>query len=307
MDELVIRNGLVRALCFHSAWGYAPTEGELLASFDRGKSRGEAPTYFEVARHLREEKMDTPWHRERGRVTLKGEEGLIQEHEYRTLLFPRKLRRARRITRWLVRLAGVRFVALCNTTALAHARDEGDLDFFIVTKQGSLWQTRGLAALPFKLLGRRPQDHADERDAVCLSFFIDDSVLNLSSLQLVPADPYFRHWFLSFLPLWDDGVGEELWRANEEITARHPLSTIWRLHPECTPLAPRVRIPALHSFEGQARLWQTRVLPTSIRSRANTSTHVVVNEHVLKLHVTDNRARYAHEYEARCQKYGVEP
>ncbi len=301
--------GLVRALAFHEAWGYAPTEVELVASWDAGAVFPRLKPALDLVwqglhKLIQEEKV----FRQRGRVFFAGRELFVQEHERREVLFTRKIRRARQVARWLVRLGGVRFVAVCNTTALAHAREMGDLDFFIITKATSLWQTRGLAALPFKLLGLRPTfEVGEERDAVCLSFFIDDAVLDLSPLQLEQDDPYFRHWFLSLLPLVDDGVGKQLWEANTSISKRHPLSPQWISHSELEVSFPLIRFPFLSILEERAQRAQMSVLPKGIRERANRASDVVVNNHVLKLHATDNRKVFCETYYAICQRHGVTP
>lgn len=301
--------GLIRALAFHEAWGYAPTEIELVASWDGGTSLvGETPEPTLVWRGLQRLVLEGNVLRQRGRIFFPGRELFVSEHERREVLFTRKIRRARKVARWLARLQGVRFVALCNTTALAHAREMGDLDFFIITKAKSLWQTRGLAALPFKLLGLRPTfEMGEERDAVCLSFFIDETVLDLTPLQLAEDDPYFRHWFLSLLPLVDDGVSQQLWEVNTSIVCRHPFSSRWIAHSELETPLPVIRFPSFSAFEERAKRAQMEVLPKGIRERANRATDVVVNDHVLKLHATDNRELFRETYYAICQRHGVTP
>ena len=303
-----MRAGLLRALCFHQAWGYPPTPTELVASWDRGLNVfSYLPTILEaqwaLSTLIEEKRMLLA----RGLVIFPSHEALVLEHERREALFPRKLRRARAVAGWLRRLGGVRFVALCNTTALAHAHDEGDLDLCVVTRAGSLWQTRGLAALPFKVFGMRPGASTNEHDAVCLSFLFDDNALDLTALQLTPDDPYFRHWFLSLLPLIDDGIGRELWKHNSLITARHPLTAPWLSHPDIVARVPTLRVPWVSRLEALARRVQERVLPRAVQAEAHRSTNVVINDHILKLHVTDNRAMYREAYEKYCREYGVEP
>ncbi len=303
-----MRAGLLRALCFHQAWGYPPTVIELLTSWDRGTQEDTpVPTMVElnqILTRLIEERRVILF---RGRVVFFGQEGLVLEHEKREALFPRKLRRAQRVAWWLSRVAGVRFVAICNTTALAHARDEGDLDFCIVTKAGSLWQTRGWATLPFKVANMRPGAATGDRDAVCLSFLFDDTALDLTALMLTPTDPYFRHWFLSLLPLVDDGIGSELWKVNTAITGRHPLSLPWLSHLDLVYGIPAIRIPWFLFLERLAQRVQRWVLPDVVRQQANQSTHVVITDHVLKMHVTDNRRIFREKYIECCLVYGVEP
>lgn len=282
MDD--VEAGCMRALCFHDAWGYPPTRAELENGFDE-----------RAAKEIR------------GRVVFVGREALIVEHEKREGLFPRKIRRARRVARWLAALGGVRFVALCNTTALAHARDEGDLDFFVITKRGALWQTRGWAALPFKMLRARPGSRRSDRDAVCLSFFVDEDALDLSPLMLPEDDPYFRHWFLSLLPLYDDGISDAFWQANAAITRRHPSAKPWLASPDLEIEKPRLRLPFFSAFESAARRIQEHTFNAAIKRMRNQDTRVVANDHVLKFHVEDGREKFREAYRQNCLRYGVEP
>lgn len=300
--------GLVRSLIFFSCLGYPPTLEEWISGWDAGPDVSVAfPSETEV-RQAATALVDAGGVvLKRGRCFFKENEIHIGVHEAREALFPRKVRVARRAVRWLSRLSGVRFVALCNTTALTHARDAGDLDFFIITKRGSLWQTRALAVLPFSLAGRRPDPHHLIRDAVCLSFFVDDAHLSLDALQLDAEDVYFRHWFLSLLPLFDDGIGHAFWEANQALKARHPFARPWVSHTELAIRAPVVRVPTLSCAEGSLSRLQRRTFPPSIRALANRDTRVVIADGVLKFHVEDGRASYWQAYHALCLSYGVAP
>lgn len=302
----VIRAGLLRALAFHDAWGYAPTRVEWIASWDAGRDKAPAPSWSEADSSIDALVTEKQVTTARGRFVFPDQVSWIAEHERREAFFPHKIRPARRVAAWLCRLAGVRWVGLCNTTALANAREDGDLDFFIITKAGSLWQTRGIAALPFKLLGARPGARGGDQDAVCLSFFIDDSALDLTPLQL-EDDPYFRHWFLSLLPLFDDGIGGSLWQANPAITARHPLAERWLPHPTLAASKVALRIPTLSFLERTAIKAQQVLLPKLIQQTANASTDVVVTDHILKLHTIDGREAHRKAYYDRCKAYDVDP
>lgn len=262
-------------------------------------------TSEETERAMRELINDGTVVEQRGRVTFAGQDALIEEHEKREALFARKIRRARRVARWLASLAGVRFVALCNTTSRAHARDEGDLDFIVIAWRGTLWQTRGWGTLPFRLMGLRPRKDRIIRDAVCLSFFLDDASLDLSSLMLPDDDPDFRHWFLNFLPLYDDGIGKYFWNANRAITQQHPFALPWVVSPDLRVRTPWLRLPMLSFLEKFARRLQERALPSAIKSRMNQDTTVIVNDHVLKFHVHDGRTSFREKYRILCEQYGV--
>ncbi len=295
-----VETGLIRALCFFDGIGYPPTRTEWFSHWDGGvESSLPSRAALEDARIRLLDRVQEM----RGRVVFMGREALIVEHEKCEAFFPRKLRRAQSVARWLRRLEGVRFVALCNTTALMHARDKGDLDFFVVTHAGMLWQTRAWGALPFKLLRRRPEE--EERDAVCLSFFVDDSALDLSLLQL-PQDVYFRHWFLSLLPLYDDGISHRLWGVNEAVRNRHPVASPWILNPSIGVPSSILQLPMPRVLEGLVHALQEGRFPSPIRSLLNRDTRVVADDHVLKFHVEDGREHWQKMYEERCRVYGVE-
>jgi hypothetical protein len=231
----------------------------------------------------------------------------------------RKLRRAHRVARFLAKIPGIRFVALANTTALGNARDGSDLDFFVIAQSGRLWTARLLSAGPYRLLGKLSGPGANA-DAVCLSYFVSDAHLDLSDHILSPDDPYFRYWFLSLLPLYDDGIGEAFWEANQSIVAKHPRAMrweafgIWHLafgdgghrvkrgqmpNAKCqTPISPS---SFAIGFEKIARSLQRRWFPARIRERMNKDTSVVVSDDVLKFHIDDARLAFREAYEDRLR------
>ncbi|HVM90462.1 MAG TPA: hypothetical protein VMU11_01015 [Verrucomicrobiae bacterium] len=279
-----IRAERIRVLALWDAMGYPPTEAELASA------AGFAP-------------VETPIRLHRGRLVFEGREALVDEHEARERLFPRKIRKARRVARFLARLGGVRFVALCNTTALAHANDDGDLDFFIITKRGVVTQTRGWASLRYKLAMQRPGNKA--KDPVCLSYFVDETSLDLSAHQLSGDDPYFRLWFVSLLPLYDDGVMREFWEANQSILARHPQAKRWIINPDLEVPRMRLRWPAQASFEGMAAWLHGLLVSKTLKRMANRDTRVIISPHVLKFHSEDGRAAFRERALETCKRYGL--
>ncbi len=299
-------SGLLRALCLFSAWEYPPTRVELIAGYQHVSDSTNHKSVIEMDRASQGLIDSGRMIERRGRITFAGKESLVEKHERREALFARKIRRARRVARWLAALAGVRFVALCNTTSRAHADEDGDIDFFIIARRGTLWQTRAWGTLPFRIMGVRPRTERHIRDAVCLSFFLDDTALDLSSLMLADDDPDFRHWFLNFLPLFDDGIGEAFWHANHAITDRHPFALPWVINPNLHVRMPFFRLPMPSWLERSARLMQECAMATEIRERMNQDTTVVVNDHVLKFHVRDGRATFRDRYRFLCRSYGVD-
>ena len=218
---------------------------------------------------------------------------------------PRKWRKAKRIASWLVRLAGVRAVYLCNRTAFGMPHDKGDLDFLVIVRHGSIWQTRGFATLPFLFLRDRPDAGVPKQDVVCLSFFVSDRALDVAPCALQPDDPYVRYWFLGLLPLADDGVGQDFWDANQTIRARHPHAKRWISSPALSVSFPAVRIPICSWLESCARSAEWRYFPESLRMQANRDTRVMISDERLKFHANDGRESVRTRYHALCASYGI--
>lgn len=295
------RVALLRTLTWFETLGYAPTRTELMLAVD--VERGEVSSIVDALGRMVE---DGSIVERMGRIGFpERADRIIAAIRERDVYQPRKRRRARWVASWLSRMPGVRFVALANTTALGYARDDGDLDFFVVVRAGTIWVTRLFSVFPFRLFGLTPSK-GKERDAVCLSYFISDDELDLSSHQLSGDDPYYRYWFLSLLPLFDDGTSKTLWKANAAVRARHPLARPWVVPPDLAVRRPFIRFPSFRWFEPIARLLQMKWFPSQIRDRMNTDTTVIVNDHALKFHVTDGREEYRKSYADACRKRGIE-
>lgn len=295
-----IRSSLLKTLTFHETWGHAPTRVEWLVTLEGESGMRREDVEHEIDALIRDGKIVE----HKGRVSFPDATRKMDEMTQNEIFAPRKRRVAYTAARWLARLAGVRFIALCNTNALGHASDGSDLDFFIVTRAGTIAQTRGFATLLYKALGRRPSD-GDERDTVCLSYFVADNGLDLSTHMLTPDDPYFRYWFLSMVPLLDDGVSRELWDANNAITSRHPFATRWTASPAFEVAMPRVRLPSFSFLERIATKLQEKAFPQAIRELKNRDTRVLVTDKALKFHVTDGREEYRRDYQLAMQRRGI--
>ena len=297
-----LRCSLLRALAFHDAWRHAPTLPEWVLSLEWS---GPAPQRSILMDGIHDLVQDGTVMFAGGRYGLSSSApSLLSVQRENEGWQPLKWRVVKRVAAWLSCLQSVRFIAVCNTMALGHASDGSDLDFFVVTSQGKLMTTRGLGVLPFHVLGRRPGEGHD-RDAVCLSYFVSEDGLDLSSHQLQPDDPYFRYWFLSLLPIYDDGMLSNLWEANRFITRRYPFAHPWIPSPALSVNRPRFRLPVLKSLERVVTDYQRARFPDAIRTQMNLDTRVMVTSRVLKFHVDDGREGYRQTFYDTCRRLGI--
>lgn len=303
----VAREAILRSLCLFGALGHAPTAAETVAAADVGPTPG-AVLEAEAWEALDGLVASGAVAATRGRVGLAMHlPAALERAEEADFFFPRKWRKAKRVAAWLARLPTVRFVALANTTAWGMARDEGDLDFFVVAEKGSIWRTRIAAVAPFIATRQLPGQRVSERDAVCLSYFVADNALDLSAYRLDGDDPYVRHWLLALLPLFDDGIGASLWDTNAGLRRRHPLACPWALAEGAISRPPRLRAPLPRFLERPSEAIQRRWFPASIRDAMNRDSRVRISDDVLKFHVDDGRAAYRGRYQDLCRTYGIAP
>jgi len=303
MSRSAAEVAVLRTVAFHEAWEYLPTTSEVLATLDTSPTTVTHDDAVKALAQLIETKKLLVQADRVGIPATFAER--FAELRRRDHLQARKRRRAYRVASYLSYLPGVRFVALANTTALGNARDGGDLDFFVVVKAGSIWRTRLLSAGLFKLAGLLPR--GDEvPDAVCLSYFITDDALDISSQALPGGDPYFRHWFLQLVPLVDDGVGEWLWKMNATLRARHPFARRWSIPPDFKVHIPRFRLWTPRLCESLSKKFQLRWFPDAIKHRMNQDTTVIVTDKALKFHVDDGRGTYRQRHAEICRTFGVE-
>jgi len=300
---------ILRTLAFMASQKHAPTISEFWQSLDTG---GFGLDGSDVERALHECIKAGIVAESHGRLSLAEYEKQIDEARDMEIFFPRKLRRAIRVAKYIKSLPYVRAVCLCNTMALGQTREDGDLDFFIICKAGTIWQTRLFATLPFALLKLRPGKA--ERDPVCLSFFVSEKALDLDMLAIRPDDPYLRYWLLNILPLYDDGVLEDLWQANKQFLKNHQFAKKWLAFCRAPMPGEDMAVNSgnvteqgkMGSFELFCKKIQLKKFSEQIKARINTDSSVVVSDDILKFHITDRRREFYGEYKMICGKYGVD-
>ncbi|MEK9155152.1 MAG: hypothetical protein AAB839_00720 [Patescibacteria group bacterium] len=215
----------------------------------------------------------------------------------------RKSRKLTKIARVMARIPWVRMVALCNSLAFAFTNESSDIDVFIVTSQKRIWSTRLVIAGTLALLRARPGERA--KDPLCLSFFVTDDALDLSSMKIGPEDPYMAMWIATLAPVIH----------RDETLTKMRAANAWIRRD--VPHAPRVQRAAVYSvrqtwtlpdvpfFERIAERVQRSRLPAHLRTMMNHDTRVVITDRMLKFHHNDRREEILNAWRSRCQAAGV--
>lgn len=238
-----------------------------------------------------------------GFYCLQGRENIYLQRKQNNNLAERKLAKAVQLIKLYRFVPYIKMVAICNSLSYGNAHDDSDIDFFIITKKNKIWLARFLAIILVGLSGFRPSA-GRTKDAYCLSFFIDESSLDISGLSLGKQDIYFTYWLRQLLPVYDpDGLYEKFLAANHWTQAQLPnayankfvrpvidnsgtkiLSGLLKLLMSA-PLVNR----GLDVF---CRQLQMRIIGRNLQAIINIDTRVVVNDQVLKFHHNDRREYY---------------
>jgi hypothetical protein len=178
---------------------------------------------------------------------LAGREAIVETRLARYASADRKFKRVLRIMSVYKFIPWIKMAAVSNLMGAHNLREASDIDLFIITEPKRIWLTRFFCVFLAKLLGLRPEPD-DNRDKICLSFFVSDEALDLRPLMLdnpilegkrtqsplVPlyqggkynppspfawgsnrVDIYFVYWLAGLTPIYEnDRVYEKLIQLN---------------------------------------------------------------------------------------------
>lgn len=291
-----ISDAIIASVLWYENMGVATTHADIRKFLwrhqDASVSFAELDLYIESL--IREEKL----YRVNGFISIGRTEETVWNRHDRRIASHVKMKKAMRFVRLLSFVPGLRMAALCNTSGLFLSAPDGDIDFFIIAKRGLTWWVRFWAVACVYMSGNLRHEKG-EKDAICLSYVIDDSVLDISEIALDPIDPYLAFWCVGLHPVCDDGAYGEFVEANERWVSE--------CFSEWKPVLPneywfvrakRVFVPKW--FGGVAHVVQSWKTPPSARDKS-----VVVSKSVCKLHMHDNRRAINNVWFDTLKKHGI--
>jgi hypothetical protein len=248
---------------------------------------------------------------EQGFYFLPGQNQLVATRKQRYHYTNRKLKIARRAVRLFRLLPTVEFAALSNLIGRHNLRDGSDIDIFIIAKENRIWITRLFCAGLMKLLRQRPTP-SRKRDKICLSFYIDNAHLDLSSLADGPEDYYFHFWLAGLYPLYDAGAyHHQLMMANSWLKKYLPNGDFvvnnnsYRESPRywlTRRLVLKFWNHICNFLETLARSFQLLIMPMALKEKINLDSRVIIREGVLKLYLVDRRQEFMRRYQERLRR-----
>jgi len=231
---------------------------------------------------------------------------LLARRKEKCVIADRKFRKVKMVGWFLAVLTFTRLFCVCNTLSYANAEVGSDIDLFIVTRAGKVWTTRFFCLLFLKIFGLRPSP-GNSKDKFCLSFFVDESHLDLSPALLSGEDIHFAYWLEQFYPVYDaGGYYAKLRESNSWLkkylpnaygvvaVADRKIKLIW--------LARAIKkfreiFFGANFWEGIFHRLQERALPEQLKAMTNQDTRVVIRDGFLKFHENDRREEYRKKFQ----------
>ena len=284
-----LREAIIRTVCYFDLFDFPLSRAEIcdrLYGSDAGAHEVDAAVATLLDSKILKE--------ENGFISLSDRDGLSAVRAERKIFSDRKWKRARRWERIFAALPDVELVGVGNTLAYDNAKDGSDIDFFIVTAPGAVWRTRFFCAALAAVFDLRPKAD-DNRDKLCLSFFVTADSLDMQAFAIRSDDIYMRYWTRQMTPLAGKLSAFELFRVvNRGVSVREKIGSSVVLRLLFSPLA---LLPG--SF---MRNWQKRHFPQAlIEAEARHDGSVIISDSVLKFHVNDRRAYIYDRWQKRVK------
>lgn len=211
--------------------------------------------------------------------------------------------KARRYSRLFALCPFVRMVCVCNSLAINNANAESDIDLFVVTKEGKLWQTRFFLKVLTQLFGARVH-HNKKAGRFCLSFFVAENAMNLKHLAY-DFDPHLAYFTRMMVPLFANrDIYEKFMDKNEEWTSVYvkkpfaPRLEMMRKHRVCSFFRFIFEILLGLSGELLEKLLYNLQLKRDLERKKNCpdKSGIVMSKDVFKFHENDPRREIANTF-----------
>jgi len=264
-----LEEAIIRVVAFFDLFNYPLTLYELKNYLDIDVGLKELEDFL-IGINLIEERD--------GFYFLSGREEIIAIRQSRYNYTNRKIKIAKRFTRFFRLLPFIKMIAISNSIGAHNLREGSDIDFFIITSPKRIWLSRLFCAGLAKMLHSRPTVN-NKKDKICLSFYVTENHLNLSDLKLPSQDPYFDYWIKSLILLYNrDKMYEKFLEAN------------------CNNIDNKNGSSGKSILENLAKKLQLRIMSSELKKEMNCSDGVVVDNDILKLYLHDRRREFLEKY-----------
>jgi len=209
--------------------------------------------------------------------TLKGFERSIELRRKRKLISEKKRQEGFKIARYLGYIPTILFIGLSGSVAVENADETDDIDFFVVTTNGSLYTTRLLILIILQVLGRRrKRNELRPHNKACVNMLVDQDGMYLKNSH----DLYTARELVQLYPLFErDGYYQKLLKKNSWTRSFMPHAVGHRnefLHKKT------IFLQSFSFLEFICRILEQKLIKRN-------QTREIVTNHVIALHPFDTK------------------
>ncbi len=111
----------------------------------------------------------------------------------------------------------IKDIYLCNSLTFNAINKKSDIDIVIISKPWKLRRTRFRSVLFFWILWLK-RNSSDYTKKFCLSFYIDNSVLNIKNIKEKWEDVYLCYWLAHCVKLYQEQENDDFYKQNNRIS-----------------------------------------------------------------------------------------
>lgn len=316
MEKNFFSQSIIQTLSYFDIFDYPLTREELYHFFWSPK---ETLSYTDFVSRLEKEMVQNlqgKVENSGGYYFLSTRREIIASRERKIRYTEEKIKKARQAAKKLRYLPFVRALFVCNQLPVG-VKKNSDIDVFIVVKNNRMWLTRLLITIMLSFFRLR-RTSKKITDRICLSFYVTDDALDLSSICISPPDVYQAYWSVQLIPIFDpDFMHEKIEQNNTWVRNYLPQANF------TPPIFDRWRIEEYILSRGIKRFWQwafsrniadaiekslrhfqKKKMKLSGQKQAVTGNkNVVISDTMLKFHENDRKEYFKNEWEKKCHQF----
>ncbi|MCX6744777.1 MAG: hypothetical protein NTX82_04600, partial [Candidatus Parcubacteria bacterium] len=252
---------------------------------------------------------------ERGFYFLKGRQEIINIRLERYNIAAQKYKLTLKALKLFKFLPFLKLVAVCNSLSFSNAKQESDIDLFVITTSGRIWVTRLVMIVIITFLGLRPPQ-TKVQDKICLSFFITDESLDLSGIKIAKDDIYLDFWLATLQPIYQrENFYTKLLEANSWLKKYFPnflpKELGQRLRVDDTPFSKAIYESKEYLWQGKLGAWlEAKLKKLQLKKMSQKKkdlsvrgdNRVIISDKMLKFHESDRRLEYLEKFEKKREE-----
>lgn len=195
----------------------------------------------------------------------------------------------------------IKAVFIANSMSIDNARNDSDIDLFVITRKNRIWLARMILVLIAQILNLRPTEKS-KKDKICLTIFLDEKNLNLKKV-CSENDIYYIYWINQVVPIFDPSniyskfISENSW-SREKIANIFEYNTGYKRFIENNLYKKIIRkitkIFSRNLFNKISKKIEMKMFPSDIQKiiKERNTEDVYIDDTMIKLHNNNNRKHF---------------